>query len=153
MIYDDILEETKVAIRNQYGDINDLPRELANTIVNTYYFFNLWYYASKGGEVLPRVMPESKSKEGINKGIKLSLYEQGELLSKIKFMPKIIEDIRKARKNATIFEYNLLVSIAIDTFKYDIRNAINMNVIIRSIVRFFSRNRVKEIPDLIDLLQ
>lgn len=149
------MEALKMAedhIREQLGTLDDLPKELANTIANVYYNFY--------GNVL-EVAIDSKREFVIPKSIKREsgdlqqLFEnfmanQAKIVTDLESAPKFIKGLRGIDKYSQPNLYKFTVEFILDCLKYNIENAQNKTGLRRMVERKFKKP--DEIPNLIDLL-
>mgnify|MGYP001132313716 CR=1 FL=1 len=164
-----ILAMCRTAVNGKLGSLDDLPHELANTVVNIFYrYFEVcvgWAGTKSGG-------PPGGSRHG---GDKAGLEEKafmfdgsdtiGSLYSRAKRDHEAIENMRyHLRQSENIVRmvkalrgidrerepraYEAKTKYILDMMKYKIKDANKKSDIIRDIERDLNRNAVDEIPDL-----
>ena len=95
MLNKEILGQCENVIRNELGHLDDIPYELANSIVNVYY-----KYFSIGNELMKNKIPTNgDNTKNIFNGLKAFSKEFHTLQFKIEFIPKIINQLREFDKN------------------------------------------------------
>lgn len=107
----DIVEISQKKIEENLGNVTDLPYELANTVVNIYYFYFL-------------------SKSNIHE-----FYAYRNVEVKFQAIDGMIHDLRKIDKTENPKEYKYLVDYILDVMKYDIKNAHKKGTLRRMIER------------------
>ncbi len=147
----DMENKLKIIIKNQFGTLSDLPRDLSNTILNIYYrsIVRMKESENKNGAWIPTDVINSKDfLEGYIKYVE----NQSNDMSYMEILPKIISDIRGVRtaSNQEKAIYDYMVELTLDIFKYNIKNADKKTPIRRRIERKFIK--VDEIPNLVDLI-
>ena len=135
-----ILQVTRDEIQNQYGSLDDLSYELANTVANIYYQFNCWLDSGP-----PQFLPNKELLGTINNyAWDMTAYGQ---------VGKIILQLRGLRNQGVHPEWiQIAEEFAVSVLKYRIENAANKSPIRLKFERFLNRNKVNEIPNLVDLL-
>ena len=142
-ISDTALQHTYQGIRNDFGDLGDLPRELATTVANVYYRF--FAFSQNAGASL------GGGSEGHNPMERYSKFMQdtGTVMSSFQFAKELINSARETRKhNSALFDY--MTVLTLDVLKYNIDNAADKTPIRRAIERKFKK--VDEISDLLDIM-
>ena len=138
-VSDRILRETREAIQNELGSLDDISYELANTVANIYYRFYCWVDSG------PPHIPNSELFDSISKFAR-EMTEHQEIW-------KIISQIRAVRKEGVHAEWvQILEEFALSVLKYKIDNAVNKSPVRLKFERFLNRSKVDEIPNLVDLL-
>ena len=137
-------------VKNEMITLDDIPKELANTIANIYYKYAVIYIETTEAKGQP---PKSIFREsGGNFRDKLDKY--------VKYCASVKADVEAASKYIGILrdekianstEYDGLLKFALDTLKYNIENAMYKPEIVRKMERPFKK--VDEIEGLIDLMQ
>lgn len=123
------------AILTQMGRLEDLPRELSNFIANVYYkFFE---------------MDQSLDEKSLNVK-ESSSHNYSKVSGLIEYLPAAINDLRKLNNDPPA--YQAMADFWLDNWKYDIVNAHRKSKLRRTIERALRRNRFREIPNLIDLM-
>ena len=147
----DIENKLKEIIKNQFGTLSDLPRDLSNTILNIYYrsIVRMKESENKKGAWIPSDIINSKD---FFEGYKKYVEHQSNDISYMEILPKIISDIRGVRTDSNQEKaiYDYMVELTLDIFKYNIKNANKKTPLRRRIERKFVK--VDEIPNLVDLI-
>lgn len=144
----DLLKLAEQAIKRNMGRLDDIPRELANTVANIYYrFFSM--ASEMGPEWIPSQMTRATD---MRQGLVEFIEESASLIADVKAIPKAILDLRKIDKYRQPNLYSFSVEYLLDEFKYNIKNAAYKPGIWRKIERLFKKSKVKEIPNLIELM-
>lgn len=139
MVEQETLERCRDAIRRNLGSLDDIPRELANTIANVYYKF----YARATALSTPSGSEDLKS----------FIEDTATILSSHKYVKQYIGGLRRIDKRAKPVLYSYTVTFILDILKYQIDGAQDKSGLRRMIERQFRRHKVKEIPNLYDLLK
>lgn len=143
MINEKVLNLCKKSIQTDIGSMSDLPYELANTVANYYYKFHSLFLDLKTHPLPAMVSKE----ENIFTGIGKYLNEAEMMLPLIKCLPGLVKGLRQIDNKS---EYEFLLNLILDVYKYDIKNATSKIGLRRMIERQFKT--VNEIPNLIDLM-
>ena len=149
MIEKDIIEKCREIIKNELGTLDDIPYELANTIANIYYRFFMLTEKIVSSKSLNDFLSE---REDILVSLQEISNEINFLLTSVQLIPQYIKNLRNIDKERQPNLYRLFVNIYLDDLKYNIKNPFNKTGIRRKIERFFKRNKVKEIPNLIEII-
>lgn len=149
------MEALKMAedhIREQLGTLDDLPNELANTIVNVYYKFYVNFLEMAGDSKREFFIPKSIKRESghLQQLFKKFMANQAEIATDLESAPKFIKGLRGIDKYAQPNLYKFTVEFILDCLKYNIENAQNKTGLRRMIERKFKKP--DEIPNLIDLM-
>ncbi len=147
----EVLDMCEEAIRDQLGTLEDLPYELANTVANVYYrFFALGLEAIKRG---PHSLPTSVRREtSLAKGAATYIEDTTRSITDVESVPATIKGLREIDKHQQPNLYQYSVDFALDCLKYDIKNVHLKPGLWRMVERKIKKNKVKEIPNLVDLL-
>lgn len=141
----------KRIIKNNFGTLSDLPKELSNTILNIYYRSIVRNLQSEGkkGIWFP---PEILNSDDFAKSYKDYIIMQGLDIEAMESLPGLIKALRELRSDSTqdksVYKYN--IELAIDIYKYNIEDTENKSQLMRSIERKFAK--VSEIPNLADIV-
>jgi hypothetical protein len=155
-----ILGVCKSEIAEKFGSLDDIPYELANSLVNVYYKFTavcinhniqiikddkqILYYAL--GKHLQKGMDIFKAYEKFFIDIKL-------LEMRFKLIGDIIRQLRSLVKQNNLDLYIEFADIMLDFYKYGIEEPWHKSRFRRKIERLAKRKKVDEISDLIDLMK
>lgn len=149
------MEALKMAedhIKEQLGTLDDLPRELADTIANVYYkcYVNVLEVAMDSKREF--VIPKSVKRESgdLQQLFKKFVTNQAQIVTDLESAPKFIKELRGIDKNAQPNLYKFTVEFILDCLKYNIENAQNKTGLRRMVERKFKKP--DEIPNLIDLM-
>jgi len=138
----EVIELCENIIIKDFGDLSDIPYELANSIANTYYkFFKL------SNEIESNSIWENKN---IFEGAQSYSKQLRKLQLKIDIIPNLITQLRKINQLKQPNMYKLWLNVSLDYLKYDIEHAMKKSGIRRAIER--KLKNVDEIPNLIDSL-
>jgi hypothetical protein len=151
----EVLEMCEEAIRQQLGKIDDLPYEVVNTVANVYYkFFEHSFDALQRHDKTPGgwTPREVKRESDIALGMESFIKNTARLTSDYNAMPKMISAIREVDKYEQPNAYKFCIEFFLDNLKYNIENAHKKNGLRRMLERKIIKNKVTEIPNLIDLL-
>jgi hypothetical protein len=141
-------------IRKNLGTLDDLPRELANTVANVYYrFLNLGADMAARRKQNPGWLPPHSGNEG---GLKESLvtfmHTASSCITDSESVKGFIEGLRGIDKNSQPRLYDDTVEFILDCLKYNIPNICEKSLLRRRFERHFYKHRVTEIPGLADRL-
>ncbi|MBN2269771.1 MAG: hypothetical protein JXN61_04100 [Sedimentisphaerales bacterium] len=147
-----VVEMCAEVIRKNLGTLNDLPRELANTVANVYYrSFKL------GGDVVarskanPNCLPAGAAGGGSMREVLLNLMRDvSSCIVDSDSVRGFVYGLRRIDKNQQPHLYAYTVEFILDCLKYDIPDAGEKSALRRRFERHFHKGKVKEIPDLID---
>jgi hypothetical protein len=150
----EVLDMCENAIRKDLGSLDDIPRELANTVANVYYrFFNLAVDERKQAANNPNWIPRQVKREpDMSDG--LTAFFEDTVRSKCDFesVAGFIKGLRGIDKRSKPNLYQFTVDFILDCLKYDIKDAHKKTGLRRMIERKFSKAKKRDIPNLIDLL-
>lgn len=134
------LVRTAEAIQRDFGDLDDLPRELANTISNIY--FKLFLLA-EGQMLSGRKRPAKQNLLGaVTEFSELTAH----LTSATRFLPAMVGDLREMRSAGRLDIYQYSLDFMLDVFKFRIKKADEKRPITRRLERLFERpNEVKDL--------
>ncbi len=139
-------------IQRDFGNVTDLPEDLRNTVVNTYYeFCCLELEFNHGPHHHPDYYHATNTvgpKLGWLGNLKKFYDEDVRLRAAVKHLPEIISGMREFKRDGETTGYKLAVSMAIDLFKYRIPRSIYKSPVRLAIERPFYALKVREIPDL-----
>ena len=132
-------------ITRNFGNLDDLPAELQNTIAHIYYSFaEMGANQSKPGWV---------PKKNGQLALKGFAEEFSFLSAAVEHLPKLVEELRKLRGKNPTWLYDYSATFILDLFKYRLPQwAIKLPPILRAPMRLFSDAPSKEIPNLYRLL-
>jgi len=145
------LEVAEGYIKSQLRTLNDLPRELANTIANVYYKFALNFLEKSDNSGREFLVPESlKQKQGIDprESFERFMVNQTKLSSDVEAARKFVEALRETDKAKQPNLYQASIDFILDCLKYNIEKPQKKSGVRRMIERKFKT--VDEIRDLID---
>ena len=163
-----IFRMCKTAIRQKFGNLDDLPPDLANTVANIFY---------KSFELSPKwvgkksikqrysnaslVGEELNSEGGFADFLKniISYYETAKddrsIIDKmvkqsrnVNNITEMIYELRKLNRNDGLPNYRNKVQDILDLMKYGIEDAGKKTLIMREIERDLKEKEVDEVPDL-----
>jgi len=131
---------TRQSLLSDFGCMDDLPRELANTIANVYYRY--WSLADEPDAGFTSIADSMARTEQIAR-----------IQTEFEFVKNVVPEIRKLQREA----HPSLVAVASDMFvsilKYKIDDAVEKSPIRLKFERFLKQNKVDEIPKLYEALQ
>ena len=144
------LEMAEGYIKSQLGTLNDLPRELANTIANVYYKFALDFLEMSDNSKREYFVPKSMNRKTGDLGelLKDFMANQAKISSDVEAAPKFVKGLRETDKYKQPKLYKYSVEFILDCLKYNIEKPQNKSGARRTIERKFKT--VNEIPNLID---
>ncbi len=145
------LDKARKLIQRDLGDVMDLPEDLRNTVVNTYYEFCSFRLDFDRG---PHYHPSRVRypKDGYLAALEKYDKELAHLEASVENLPQIINGMREMKKHGEMEGYKLSLSLALDMFKYRIPHAPDKSSIRLALERPFYAPKVREIPDLWKLL-
>ena len=153
MIRKEIITLCEQAICKELGSLNDLPPELANTVANIFYKYHSSLFEN------PNIMDKSNSiqqssnkAQDIGTGLISWFIDQQDINLDYDLVPDLIKGIRMCDKNDQPDVYKRMVDFSLFILKYHIKDALNKSYLRLRIERYFVRNKVQEIPNLIDLM-
>ena len=132
-----LLDETAATVAGALGVLDDLPEELANTIVNCYYRF-LRFAKTRN----PHLQPQSGAKnESALELFKQYTRQSSETIAAVKFIDEHIKAIRRVQPTSDRLKSirDVMIQVTLDTFKYHIDDASKKNGIRRAIERKFEK--------------
>jgi tetratricopeptide (TPR) repeat protein len=150
VISPEALHEAAADLRDELGDISDLPSELVNTLANVYYrfFANLEHIRCGGNtRLLEAFLPKASSMHDAFKNYTVFNAQSIAAYENVKGM---VVSARTVRTEEPEF-YPYLITLILDMFKYNIDKAGSKTPIRRGIERKFKT--VYEIQNLFELMQ
>ena len=130
--------------------LDDLPKELANTIANVFYKYALLSIeAQEAQDAFPsRIL----KMDGNNYRERINAYVRAAHSTKIDYEAAInfVRILRNVDKINDFYQYDGIVAFILDCLKYNIKKASNKSRLVRMIERKFKK--VDEIPNLIELM-
>jgi hypothetical protein len=152
----EVISGIKSMIINDFGDLSDMPKELANTILNIYYVIyvrNSQQKNSKG----PCFPNENFNAKDAGSAYMKFVKDRAFYIASIEELPGIVQSIREARLESirdggqvSKIIYDDLVNVTVDIFKYRIDNAYNKFPLRRMLER--KLKKVDEIQNLTDII-
>jgi hypothetical protein len=147
-------------IQENLGGLEDLPRELANTVANIYYnFFELskdmmGKKATNPNGWLPTMIRNDLDRGGdwANSLEDFSAYF-ARVKSDFEAINEMIHCLRGIDETKTPRMWQYTYDFILDCMKYNLKNAHKKNAMRRAIERKIKKKDVDEIPNLIDFLQ
>lgn len=131
---------TRHTLLTDFGCMDDLPRELANTIANIY--FRYWSLPDEPDKGFTSIKDSMAEAERIAR-----------IQTEFEFVKKVVPEIRKLQQQA----HPSLVAVASEMFvsilKYRIDDAVEKSPLRLKFERFLRRDKVDEIPGLLEALQ
>jgi hypothetical protein len=116
------LNNARQLIHRDLGDVSDLPENLRNTVVNTYYeFCCLDLELNRGPHYHPcyyRATNTVRPNQGLLADHVKFFDELAHVQASVPHIPTIISGIRGMKKSGEMEGYKLAVSVALDLFKY-----------------------------------
>lgn len=153
MIRKEILKLCEQAICKELGSLNDLPHELANTVANIFYKYHCNLFEHLQIVDNPNSIQQYSNKEqNIGTGIISWFIEPQNINLDYDLVPDLIKGIRMCDKNDQPDVYKRMVDFSLFILKYHIKDALKKSYLRLRIERYFVRNKVKEIPNIIDLM-
>jgi len=142
------LREAAEDMFTSLGPLSDLGAELSNTVANVYYRFHVMRQnMANPHSALRMLVGDAKSAKDMRSSVVNVTAGMDTAMNDYKFIATMIESLREARsENQSIGDY--LITHALDTFKYRIKNAYEKSGLRRSIERPFCK--VDEIGGLYD---
>lgn len=136
-------------IKNEIITLDDIPKQLANTIANIYYKYAVIYIEAAEAKGQP---PKSIFRESGGYVDKIYKYVEycNRVQSDLEAAPRYVKILRDAKKENSP-EYDGLLNFVLDTLKYNIENAIHKPEIVRKLQRPFQK--VDETEGLINLMK
>jgi hypothetical protein len=148
-------EMAKKAIKEDFGNLDDLPRELGNTFANIYYNFYI-HVLNKGVNIdgSPVLIIETIDNDFFMKELFRSSAEySSQIFSDVMSVPEFVRSIREdLDRHKRPESYQYWIDFILDCLKYKISNAGHKSGIRRKIERRLNMSKVQEIPNLIDLI-
>ena len=144
----DALRAAATLIRHEFGDVNDLPAELINTLANIYYQAQPNISEHARLSVLENIAVYGGSGDAMEAYTDY-MNTAGHILSTIKNAPAMIKNMRATRTELPE-SWEFLVGVTLDILKYGIENVENMTPTERENER--KKKNVREIPDLYKLM-
>jgi hypothetical protein len=153
MIRKDIMKICKQAICKDFGSLNDLPHELANTVANIFYkYLSLSFETSQAVDT-PNSIPTSAHRvQGIGTWLISLFTDQQDIRLDFDLVPDLINSVRMCDRDKQPDVYKRMVDFSLFILKYHIKDALNKSYLRLRIERYLARNNVQEIPNLIDLM-
>lgn len=145
------LKFVKKKLIDDFVYLNHFSHELANTIVNVYYrFWSLTFETVSHKEGL---FPKMKPRElNVRETIDNNFENLNKIMDDYELAGEIISILQYIDKRKDPIEYKYLTELALDCLKYNIKNAQYKTRSRRMIERKFSKNQLRETPNLIALL-
>ena len=153
MIRQDIIKMCEQAICKELGSLNDLPHELANTVANIFYKYLSSLVETTQAEDTPNLIPKSEHRVQ-NTGTWLNSWftDQQDIRLDFDLVTDLIKGVRMCDKNKQPDVYKRMVAFSLFILKYHIKDALSKSYLRLRIERYLARNKVQEIPNLIDLM-
>lgn len=133
------IDQAREVIIDDLGSIDDLPRELANTIANTYY------------QCFLPIESRESADHNVPGVLKDSIDENARLSAALEHLPPMIKALRQIDKRTRPELYDYSVEFCLDIFKYKITDAGKKTGIRRMLER--KLKRVNEIDNLLEIMQ
>ncbi len=148
-LHPSVLRACRNSINQHLGNLDDLPKELANTIANLYYR-QACYLANIRED--PNFHPQEVESEkdifrGVNRFIDTKTFDNV-WCSK---MPELVQHIRDCKKELPSNAYKLLIDTTMFMLRYRNKKALDTPLILQKIKRIFLKP-VGEIPNLINYI-
>lgn len=148
-----VMEATENAIRSHLGSLDDLPKELANTVANIYYrYFEFGMDMMARSEDNPGWLPRQVHQDGLLEGTQRFIHDSAKFMADVETIPDQINNLRQISRTTQPNLYGALVDLLLDCYKYEIPDAHKKIGLRRMIERKLRKDKVSEIPNLIDLL-
>ena len=148
-------EMAKKAIKEYFGSLDDLPRELGNTLANVYYNFYI-HVLNKGvnidgspEQIIETIRNDLNMKDLFRPSAEYSSQIFSDVMKVPEFVRAIREDLDRHKRPES---YQYWIDFILDCLKYKISNASYKSGIRRKIERRLNMSKVQEIPNLIDLI-
>ena len=142
-----VLPIAREVITRAFGNLDDLPAELQNTIANIYYNSTQLLGAAKNN---PGWVP---TKDGQLADTKTFVEEVSFLSAAMESLPQFVAELRKLRGKNPAWLYDYSATYGLDLFKYRLPQwAMKLPPILRAPLRLFSDAPTKEIPNLYKLI-
>ena len=151
MINNHALEHARSRLKDDLGDIEDMPLEVQNTIANIYYKLSQHVLNCEHGDNWPRSIVIA---ENLAKGFKGYIEETTFLLESIKSLPGIVASLREniiGRKSQKDVEFVTFVLLGM--FKYRVPNVMKKSALRLKFECLLRRSRVNEIENLYRLFR
>ncbi len=147
-----VVELCRQVIEKNLGRLDDLPRELANTVVNVYYrFLSLAQDVTTRAKRNPNWLPPRSDRHTDVKGALVGFYgDATKCLVDSESVKGFVEGLRRVDKVQQARLYVYTVEFILDCLKYDIRNASQKSYLRRRLERTLRKNKVNEIDNLVD---
>jgi hypothetical protein len=162
-----IMEMCRIAVRQRFGDLEDLPKEIANTVANVFYRFfelSMKWAARKSQEPFSADEPQEgrASEKNTIKDI-TSYYEKvrqdRQLIDELTRyqrsfdqITRMVHELRDINRQENLDAYKDKCYQILDSMKYKIEDIENKNPIMRAIERALKIKEVDETPGLYKLL-
>jgi hypothetical protein len=132
-----VLEFAVEMISNDFGSLDDLPEELADSVANQYY------------SILQNLRDLDRGAVGSN--LMAALEKQAGLQANFTYLPKKIADMREMRDTGRTDLFHYWTTYLLDHLKYGIKDIERKSAVRRSIERKF--RKPDEIPRLYRLIR
>lgn len=139
-IDDAILQNAARTLHSHFGSLLDLPEELRNTLASAYYEA-LWMH-DKGAPLASHLPHKNKAKL-LDAAMKQGIVRVGQY----EIAATLIEAIRAANKETQPNLYAMLTTVALDSLKWGIPNALQKSEIRRKLEKTI-RKPIPEVPHL-----
>jgi len=157
-----LLDSCENLILKEWMYLDDLPKELANTVANIYYAYcelTFLMAASKNGDISQSQMLRELGIDGIEDDFVMSVAKvlptyQAKVMGDYETINEMINNLRQIDQEygRDSDEYQAGADFALLTMKYNIdANALRMKKA-KVIKRQFDKNIIDEIPNLVDFL-
>jgi hypothetical protein len=149
-------DNARQLLRRDLADVIDLPEDLRNTVVNTYYeFCCLALELNQGPHHWPCYYRATNTPRPNDDPVAAQAKFYSEwaiLMPAVKHLPEMISAIRRLKADGEMRGYKLSVSLVLDTFKYRIPGLQEKSSFRVALERPFYASKVNEIPNLWKLL-
>ena len=138
-----VLEDAARHLYSHLGCLLDLPEELRNTLASVYYEVH-WLRRKEGAMPLIAHLPRQK-----NPGKLLGVAMKQVILrtGQYQLADTLIEGIRQANKDTQPNLYGMLVRLALDQLKWNIKNSFKKSELRRSLEKI-GKKPVPEVPGI-----
>ncbi|MBC2733028.1 MAG: hypothetical protein HF981_01600 [Desulfobacteraceae bacterium] len=157
-INESALKIVENSIEKNLGSLEDLPREIQNTVVNIYYkFFDLaddmMEKKNNPGWIPERIKRDVAYGKDFDEAFNNWNIYFAKVKSDFNAVDKMVDALREVDRSQQPRLYGYMCDFMTDVLKYNIPNAEKKTPIRRKFERKLYKKQVDEIPHLIDLIK
>ena len=143
-----VLEDAARHLQSHLGDLLDLPEELRNTLASVYYEVH-WLRRKEGATPLVDHLPRQKDP---GKLLDVAMKQAILRTSQYQLADTLVQGIREANKDTQPRLHGMLVRIALDLLKWNIKNSFKKSELRRSLEKI-GKKPLPEVPGIYERMR